>query len=353
MPVPRCGADPLPYPHPVTESAHPALSGLTVLERGWLSSNNVLLHGEPGEGATLVDSGHCAHAEQTLALVRHALGAAPPGTAALRLRETQGTADHAGAARCLPEPLARLVNTHLHSDHCGGNAALQRAMGMPIVIPPGHWQAALRWDEDSLSYRPTRQRCERFTPDAQIALGEVLRCGGREWQVLAAPGHDPEAVMLFDAAQGVLISADALWETGFGVVFPELEGVPAFDDVAKVFDLIEGLPVRWVLPGHGAPFQDVRSALDRGRSRLAGFRADPARHHRHAAKVLLKFHLLEEQSQPLPALCAWFAEAPLMEAIWHRVARPSGSLEGWCEALVSELAAAGALDLRSGIVHNR
>ena len=299
--------------------------GISALERGWLSSNNVLLRGEPGEGATLIDSGHCAHADETVARVREALAG---------------------------EPLARLVNTHLHSDHCGGNAALQRAFGMPVHIPPGQWDAVLRWDEDALSYRPTSQRCARFTPDAKIAPGDTLRCGGREWQVLAAPGHDPHSVMLFDAAHGVLISADALWESGFGVVFPELEGVGAFDDVAAVLDLIASLPVQWVLPGHGAPFQDVASALARARSRLASFRADPARHSRHAAKVLLKFHLLEEESQALPALRAWFAATPLMRGMWRDLGEPQGSPAAWCDALVGELAAGGVLALCDGVVSN-
>ncbi len=312
-------------PRVAPPSADPALAGVAVLERGWLSSNNVLLHGEPGEGATLVDSGHCAHAEQTLALVRHSLGG---------------------------ESLARLVNTHLHSDHCGGNAALQRAFGMPIQIPPGQWQAVLQWDEEALSYRPSRQRCERFTPDAQLAPGDTLRCGGRAWQVLAAPGHDPDSVMLFDAAHGVLISADALWENGFGIVFPELDGVHGFDDVATVLDQIERLPVQWVLPGHGAPFRDVTEALARARSRLAGFRADPARHDRHAAKVLLKFHLLEEGSQPQRDLREWFAATPLMQGMWRRLGRPQGSMAEWCDALVAELAGNGVLLLREGVVLN-
>ena len=39
------------------------LPGLTVFERGWLSSNNVLLHDV--DGATLIDSGHARHADQT------------------------------------------------------------------------------------------------------------------------------------------------------------------------------------------------------------------------------------------------------------------------------------------------
>lgn len=302
-----------------------ALQGLTVLERGWMSSNNVLLHGEPGEGATLVDSGHCVHAPQTLALVRHALRGEAP---------------------------ARLVNTHLHSDHCGGNAALQREFGMPVHIPPGPWQAVRDWDEGVLSYRATGQRCDRFTADGVLSPGDTLRVGGRNWQVLAAPGHDPDAVMLFDAAHGVLISADALWENGFGIVFPELDGVHAFDDVAAVLDLIETLPVQCVIPGHGAPFTDVAAALARARSRLAGFRADPARHERHAAKVLLKYHLLEEQSLPLPAVHAWFGATPLTRGIWQRLGRPAGDAPAWCDVLIAELAGAGALAVRDGVVSN-
>mgnify|MGYP001122003180 CR=1 FL=1 len=127
--------------------AAPALHGLTILERGWLSSNNVLLHGSEGSPAWLVDSGHVRHAGQTVALVRHALRG---------------------------EPLAGLLNTHLHSDHCGGNAAVQRAFGCRIHIPPGHWDAARDWNEQTLSYRPTGQQCERFVPDARMEPGQVL-----------------------------------------------------------------------------------------------------------------------------------------------------------------------------------
>ena len=42
--------------------------------------------------------------------------------------------------------------------------------------------------------------------------------------------------MLFDRQGGVLMSGDALWEDGFGVVFPELDGTTAFADVGAVLD---------------------------------------------------------------------------------------------------------------------
>ena len=301
--------------------------GVTVFERGWLSSNNILLHGSEDEHATLVDSGYVAHAEQTLALVRHAL----------RPRQT----------------LAHVVNTHLHSDHCGGNAALVRAFGARIVIPPGHADAVAAWDQDQLTYRLTSQRCDRFRADAVLRPGESFAVGGRAWLAQAAPGHDPHSLLLFDAHDGVLVSADALWENGFGVVFPELDGVDAFDAVAATLDLIESLDARLVIPGHGAPFSDVAGALQRARSRLAAFRADPVRHARHGIKALAKYHLLEVGSESRAALRAWFETTPIAAQVWSRIGRPEGSAAAWGERLVDELVAQGVVALRDGMVHDQ
>lgn len=304
----------------------PLLPGVAVFERGWLSSNNVLLHGGEGEHATLIDSGYVAHAEQTLALVRQALR---------------------------PEQrLSRIVNTHLHSDHCGGNAALVRAFGAQVVIPPGDADAVAQWDEERLSYRLTGQRCERFAADALLHPGESFTVGTRTWQAHAAPGHDPHSLILFDAHEGVLISADALWENGFGVVFPELDGVAAFDQVAATLALIESLDARLVIPGHGAPFTDVAGALQRAQSRLAAFRADPTRHARHGIKALAKYHLLAVGSQPLPELLRWFAATPIARQVWQRLGRPAGSPSAWGEQLLAELAQGGAIELRAGSVYN-
>jgi glyoxylase-like metal-dependent hydrolase (beta-lactamase superfamily II) len=297
---------------------------VTILQRGWLSSNNVLLHGG-GDGAVLVDAGHVLHAPQTVALVRQALKG---------------------------ERLAGVLNTHLHSDHCGGNATLQREFGCTITIPPGQWHAVQIWDDVALSYAPTGQRCERFAADAAMHPGDELRIGGQRWQALAAPGHDPHSLILFNAEQRVVITADALWERGFGVIFPELEGARAFEEAARVLDLIESLDARWAIPGHGAPFSDVAGALQVARQRLAAFTSDPLRHARHAVKALLKFHLLEEHQQPLPALLAWFAANTLYRAVWQHLGRPAGSLEAYGSQVVDELVEAGVLALRDGVVHD-
>jgi glyoxylase-like metal-dependent hydrolase (beta-lactamase superfamily II) len=305
-------------------SAAAELQGIRIFERGWLSSNNVLL--QDGDApAVLIDSGHVLHAPQTVALVQQALKG---------------------------QPLAHIVNTHLHADHCGGNASLQRAFACRIRIPPGQWDAVKVWDDVALSYAPTGQRCERFAADEKLMPGDLLNVGTQEWQALAAPGHDPHSLILFNAKQRVLITADALWERGFGVIFPELDGENAFEEQAQVLELMASLDARLAIPGHGAPFVDVPAALAYARQRLAGFRADPQRHVRYAMKALMKFHLLEEQQQSWADLLRWFSSVTLYEAVWRRADCPNGSLGAFAQQIVSELAGANAVAVRDGVVYN-
>lgn len=306
------------------ETGMPVLpEGVTVFERGWLSANNVLL--ADADACALVDSGYVTHADQTLALVREALG---------------------------PRPLDLLLNTHLHSDHCGGNAALQQAYpALRTLIPPGLAHQVAQWDAQALSYIPTGQQCPRFGFDALLRPGSELQLATSQWQVHAAPGHDPHSVILFEPASRTLISADALWQNGFGVVFPELEGEDAFNEVGATLDLIAGLRPRTVIPGHGPVFAGVDSALDAARRRLDSFLASPLRHAQHAARVLLKFKLLEWQRISLATLMAWAQATPYL-GLLH--ARHFGdlALEEWLRQLGEDLVRAGAARIEGGDMVN-
>jgi glyoxylase-like metal-dependent hydrolase (beta-lactamase superfamily II) len=294
---------------------------MTVLERGWLSANNIVFAACDGGGAAVVDTGYVTHAPQTLALVE----------AALRGR-----------------PLARILNTHLHSDHCGGNAALQAAY--PLVqtwIAPGQAAQVRAWDEAALSYRPTGQECPRFAITGVLQPGSTVRLASLDWQIHAAPGHDPHSVILFEPASRTLISADALWENGFGVVFPEIEGIAAFDEVAATLDLIERLEPLTVVPGHGSVFTDAGSALATARRRLDGFVRSPERHAGYAAKVLLKYKLLEWQSIPLPALRDWVRDTPYFGLLHQRYFADQDA-GPWLDGLIDSLVASGAALRQAG-----
>ncbi|WP_250471027.1 MBL fold metallo-hydrolase [Caballeronia sp. GAFFF1] len=293
---------------------------MTVFERGWLSSNNVLFVDD--EGAALVDTGYVSHAPQTLSLVRQKLGA----------RE-----------------LDLIVNTHLHSDHCGGNALLQQTYACDTLIPASEADAVREWNEHALSFNATAQRCDRFAFTGTIAPGGTLRLGGLAWSVLGAPGHDPHSLMLYCAETRVLISADALWENGFGVIFPELEGASGFAEERAVLDLIARLDVGLVIPGHGAPFTDVARALDVASSRLDYLQADPARNAKNALKVLIVFKLMEVRAMSFDALFATTATARAMRAAANALAAP-GERRALLERIVGELAQAGAVKVNAGVV---
>jgi len=286
--------------------------GMHVFERGWLSANNILFTG--GDETVLVDSGYCTHAPQTLALLEFVLG---------------------------PRPLDILINTHLHSDHCGGNAALQaRYPDLRTLIPPGHAQQVADWDPVALTYLPTGQLCPQFGFTQVLQPGSSMLFGTEMWEVHAAPGHDPHSLIFFEPRSRVLISADALWENGFGVVFPELEGADAFSQVAATLDLIECLNPKTLIPGHGRVFAYAPEVLARARQRLDSFIRNPSRHAHHAAKVLLKFKLLETQHQDFDAFAQWALETPYFMQIKGKFFAGVPARE-WIEQLSAELVTAG------------
>ena len=88
---------------------------IQVLERGWLSSNNIVLLGR--HDTAIIDTGYVSHAQQTLELVRHVLHG---------------------------RHLDQILNTHLHSDHIGGLGEFNmqswvagRPAALPLIGPPG------------------------------------------------------------------------------------------------------------------------------------------------------------------------------------------------------------------------
>lgn len=261
--------------------------GMQVFERGWLSSNNLLCIDQ--DDVSLIDTGYSSHSAQTVALVSGALDG----------RE-----------------LRQIACTHLHSDHCGGVAALQTTFpGARVLIPPGESSAVSRWDEDALSFQATGQNCPRFHFNELLRPGTVWPAGGFAWEVLAAPGHDPHSVVLFERTHGVLVSADALWEHGFGVVFPAIDGLDAFGEVRQTLQLLADLPVKVVVPGHGPVFTGFQAALGEAFERLEAFERNPLKHALHAGKVLVKFKLLEQQRIKRDQLLRWILQTAHFGAV--------------------------------------
>ncbi|MBK1714674.1 MBL fold metallo-hydrolase [Rubrivivax gelatinosus] len=293
---------------------------LRVFERGWLSSNNILFGATRDSPATVVDTGYDSHSDQTLVLLEQAL------------------------AR---EPLERVINTHLHSDHCGGNASIQRRWAPEICVHDASFDAVRHWDEQRLSYRATGQRCDAFGVDRGVGSGESICLGGYDWRLWSAGGHDPDAMVLFQRESGVAITGDALWQDRVAIIFPELAGADGFSEAVAALDLIERLAPRVVIPGHGAPFTGVAPAVRQSRERLESFMRTPLRHLDYAERALLMFHMLEHRERDIAQLRDWLATTPVFASVITQRDRGSSDALENADRVIASLVTGGQL-LRDG-----
>jgi glyoxylase-like metal-dependent hydrolase (beta-lactamase superfamily II) len=292
-------------------------SDLRVFDRGWLSSTSLVCL---GECPAVIDTGHLKHAPLAVALVREAL---------------QG------------QPLARIAHTHLHSDHCGGTAALQAAWPDARTWVPEVSLATVQvWDLEALTFGETGQRCARFRAEHGLRPGASVQLGNRHWDIHAAPGHDPLAVLLFDPEARVLVAGDALWEHGVGLIFPELDGSDHFQRYLDTLDAIEALAPAWVVPGHGPAIGQAGGAIDRAltqaRERIVRWQAHPEQHALHAVRVMIKYQFMDVEVMALPDFERWIDASPLLHQVHDRFGAGQ-DWAPWWRQLVDGMVAKGTL----------
>ena len=292
-----------------------------VIVRGWLNCNSVVLR-FPGDNV-LIDSGYCTHREQTLEKV-------------------------AGPAGLEAEPLERLINTHCHSDHMGGNAAIASVYGCRITIPAGEVKHVVPWTPQSVWMAQFDQRADPFHFDDTIAPGDTFDGGGYEWEVHAAPGHDMDALMFFEPVGRILVSGDALWEDGMGFVWPQEGANPYIDAAHEALSRIEALKPLVVIPGHGRVFSEAHAAVARCRSRLEAFARDPRKNARHVVKVMFVFALLDRGAMPEAEVPGYLERVPCYRLMSDRfLGEAPRDMARW---VLEDLVRAGAITRDGGVI---
>ena len=191
-----------------------------------------------------------------------------------------------------------VVNSHTHFDHVGGNAdfADVRAMSTPFtnarMAGASHARVASQVRLTALcGNRPAGLdtaafRSRPWSAAARIGNGTRFDLGGRSLEVLATPGHTPDAVALLDRANGLLWTGDSFYAGPIWLFMPETDLGAYQRSIDRLAALVPSL--RRVLPAHNtisvAPavlarvpkaIRDVRAGRGRGTAAGPGQRLVP------------------------------------------------------------------------------
>lgn len=277
----RCGKANLSCPHTLDTNAiwhngvvvcsyHPIddVDGLAVIVRGWLHGNTVVL---PGRVPAIMDTGYHTGVDRLMDLLAN-------------------EASMAG--------LAHIYLTHVHSDHAGGCATLRRRTGATIHAHRDCQKQVEAWDPRALWLEGMGQHMDRFRIERTLVPDDEVETNRLRWRVLLTGGHAVGGVSFYEPNHRILVSGDALWEDGFGVLNVPLEGPKTFNAAQQALDTLAPLDVTLVIPGHGPPFTDFQGAISRAQKTLSSWREDTPRMLRHNLRSGLAFWLLAHEGAP-------------------------------------------------------
>ena len=140
-----------------------------------------------------------------------------------------------------------LINTHGHWDHVADNAAVQQALGVPLLIHA---------DDEPMILEPQRmsQSLPDIVPtkaDRYLSDGDTLTLGRYTFTVWHTPGHSPGGVVLYEPTTATLIGGDTLFPNGHGRIdIPGADRPAMYRSLARLATLP---PETTVYPGHGDP----------------------------------------------------------------------------------------------------
>src|SRR5271169_7076141 len=189
-------------------------------------------------------------------------------------------------------PLTRIIATHFHPDHVGAAGFLLERFNVPLYMSAAEYlqSLTLHLDPGALEAEHYRRFYLDHGLDAEttqsdvtgghaylklmsglsptyhrVVAGDVLRIGGRDFDVLTGGGHSPEEIMLVCRADKLFLSADqvlAKISPNISVSAIDPEGDPLGQYLRSLDALGVGIDADvLVLPGHNPPFRGLHTRI--------------------------------------------------------------------------------------------
>ena len=173
-----------------------------------------------------------------------------------------GIADIRAVVRRLTSRPVVVLNSHTHDDHVGGNWQFDFVYGMDTSFTRANAKGSR---EDAQAEIATGEICgdlpKNFNPRTyatkpwRISLfvhdGFKINLGGRTLEIVATPGHTPDAICLLDRANGLLFTGDTYYPAPIWLFRPETDLDAYVASVKRIAALAPDLKV--VLGAHNIP----------------------------------------------------------------------------------------------------
>jgi glyoxylase-like metal-dependent hydrolase (beta-lactamase superfamily II) len=179
-----------------------------------------------------------------------------------------------------------VLNSHTHNDHVGGNWQFKTIYSMDsdfsrknakgsvedaqAEIAPGEICGNLPQFFNGRDYRTQPWRISQYIHD-----GDKLDLGGRAIEILATPGHTPDAITLYDRANGLLFTGDTYYPATIWLYRPETNLDQYANSIQQLAILTQTEHIILVLGAHNIPVAPP-SVLPELVQALAGLRAGKA-----------------------------------------------------------------------------
>jgi glyoxylase-like metal-dependent hydrolase (beta-lactamase superfamily II) len=137
-----------------------------------------------------------------------------------------------------------VVATHTHSDHSPGSRRLAQQVGATLVgpLPTGD-------DFEDMS----------FTPERQLADGEVLDGGSFRLRAIHTPGHVGNHFCYLVEEDGALMTGDHIMQGSTVVIIPPSGDMKAY--LESLHKLL-AYPLQYLAPGHGTVIATPRAEIE-------------------------------------------------------------------------------------------
>ena len=155
-----------------------------------------------------------------------------------------------------------VLNSHTHNDHVGGNWQFDVVYGMDTEFTRTNAKGSSAAAQEELShgsicgdlpkgfdakgYATKPWKIRRF-----VQSGDEINLGNRAVEVIATPGHTPDAICLLDSANGLLFTGDTYYPAAIWLFRPETNLNAYVASVKRIAALEPRLKL--VLGSHNVP----------------------------------------------------------------------------------------------------